>query len=207
MGHHTPESLLDGGFGGLGTQVREPRARLLSLYRYWQTLPDAIIDSWGVWGTTALRAAALPLERFLSSAPAWVATDNAVARQLLSLDAVPPPSARRLLERALRGDGYRTLRDNLRVAEWSRDSQRFADRICEAIGVPTTVVDRVNETPVVHDGQRLGPVALAMLDDRTTIDRELLDRLMADGLVAARSVEDLDTEWKETAERLGFGLD
>ena len=47
MGHYSVNALLDAGCGQIATQLREPRSRLLSLYRFWQSLPSEVIESWG----------------------------------------------------------------------------------------------------------------------------------------------------------------
>ncbi len=89
MGHYSGPLLLDSGCRQLAVQVREPRARVLSLYRYWRSRPDEVLDEWGEWGRTALASARSDLPEFLRSPHIWPAADNAIARQVL-LRQTPP---------------------------------------------------------------------------------------------------------------------
>lgn len=118
MGHYGAQALIEAGFAHVATQLREPRARLLSLYRYWQSVTDDERNGWGPWGDRTLGTATLPLEEFLGSSAAWPATDNAMARQLL-VRATPQNArhARRLMDQALQGRGYEQLCKHLVIAE------------------------------------------------------------------------------------------
>ena len=68
-------------------------------------------------------------------------------------------------------------------------------------------MQRVNETSLVGDVQWIGPICRSLLEDRTDLDRALLARLMADGLIRPRLTTDLEEEFEAIAERLGFRLD
>jgi hypothetical protein len=204
MGHYSGQLLLDGGCASLALQVREPRARVLSLYRYWKSQPDEVLDQWGEWGRTALVSARGSLSEFLRSPHIWPAADSAIARQLL-LRWTPPDAqaARRLTREALRGEAYDSIRADLAIVEWASESQRFVERICAFLDEKTDVtVQRENETPAEGDVEVLDPESRNLLERLTRYDRELLQRLMDDGLLEHRSAASLDAEFEETAERL-----
>ncbi len=208
MGHYSGRHLLDAGCSHLALLLREPRARVLSLYRYWRAQHPTVVGDWGDWGATAVASAQAMLPEFLRSSAIWPAKENAIARQVLVHNAPPhAATAGRATDRALRGKGYRTIRDRLAVVEWSTDSQRFVDRICELVDhqVPP-VVNRENETPAPDGVQQLDAWSRARLEEATRLDRELIERLMADGLLSPRSATDLDAEFETTAARLGFDL-
>ncbi len=210
IGHYPAPALLDAGCRSVATQVREPRSRLLSLYRYWQSQTPESRHSWGEWGATAVDAAiTLSLEDFLCSQRAWAATENQMARQLLIAE-VPrgPGHARRLTTHALGSRSrYGRLRDHLAVAEWSQDSERFFDRIRSfEPQFASSELNRVNETVVVGAPQEIGDRCIEGLRARTDLDTALLARLMSDGLLPYRSNQDLDAEFEQSAGHLGFTL-
>ena len=67
IGHYAAASLLDAGCTGLAVQVREPRSRVLSLYRFWQENPAEERAGWGPWGSDLVALADRPLGEFLRS--------------------------------------------------------------------------------------------------------------------------------------------
>ena len=207
IGHYSADILFESGCDHIATQLREPRARLLSLYRFWQSLPADVIEGWGRWGDRALRASHLPLEEFLKAPGASPGTDNAMVRQLLGPKV---PRRRSLGSRSLlTGIGrarYDRLRDRLRIVEWSVDSQRFADRLSRAIGIDPVIVPRGNVTTVKGGEQEVGPTCQGLIERLTAGDRALLDRLMTDGLIRKRTNKDLDDEFRAAAARLEFTL-
>ena len=207
IGHYSADILLESGCDQVATQLREPRARLLSLYRFWQSLPEDVIDGWGQWGDQALRASQLPLEEFLKAPGATPGTDNAIVRQLLG----PRVRRRRSLgsRSSLTGIGrarYDALRDRLRIVEWSVDSQRFADRLSMAIGIDPVMVPRGNVTTVKGGEQEVDRTCQMLIERLTAGDRVFLDCLMTDGLIRKRTNKDLDDEFRAAAEGLEFKL-
>ena len=210
IGHYTAPALLDAGCCSIATQVREPRSRLLSLYRYWQSQTPETRHSWGEWGTTAVDAAiTLSLEEFLCSHRAWAATENLMARQLLIAEAPRGPGhARRLTTQALGSrPRYGRLRNHLAVVEWSQDSGRFFNRVRSfEPQLARSELNRVNETVVVGAPQEMGDRCIEGLRARTDLDTTLLARLMSDGLLPYRSNQDLDAEFEQSARHLGFTL-
>jgi hypothetical protein len=208
MGHYSGQLLLDSGCRQLALQVREPRARVLSLYRYWQSRPDDVLDEWGEWGRTALVSARSDLSGFLRSPHIWPAVDNSIARQLL-LRRTPrnARASRRLTKRALRGERYDAVRAHLAIVEWTSASRRFVERIDASLGEEAEVaVQRENETPTGGDVEVLDDKSAKVLERLTRYDRELAQRLMDDGLLEVRSPAALDAEFEETATRLGVSL-
>jgi hypothetical protein len=208
VGHFSGRHLLDAGCRRLAVLLREPRARILSLYRYWRALNPTVLSDWGEWGATTVASAQFAFSEFLRSPHVWPATENAISRQIL-VHATPPnaTAAGRATSRALRGSGYRTIRDRLAVVEWSTHSQRFVDRICELVEhQESPEVARENETPAPDGVQPIDTWSRARLEEATRLDRQLMERLMADGHLPPRSPTDLDAEFATTAARLGFEL-
>ena len=202
MGHVSAATLLGAGCSDLAVQVREPRSRLLSLYRYWQAQSGPHLASWGTWGLEVVGAAVLPLAGFLDSPVTWPATDGALARQALGGIASPYADPRSWRPT---GDDRARFADHLSVAEWSTDSDRFVARVWERLGEPAVPgLDRVNVTEVTGGPQALDRVTVATLDRLAGPDRDLLDHLMDRGLLRRRSDADLDDEFERTAGRLGF---
>ena len=208
IGHYSAPSLTAAGCDVLAVQVREPRSRVLSLYRFWQALSPGERAGWGGWGSDLVTKADRPLAEFLRSPEVWPAVDNALSRQLLSgrMASGPAHAMGRRRWRDLSGR-YRKLQRSLRVVEWSERSDAFLARVCEAVdarAVPTLEVENV--TDVRPDGQVIDPGTLGLLAGLTGSDLHLLDGLMTDGLLAPRTREDLDEEFGITVERMGFRL-
>ena len=154
MGHFSAPALMSAGCSGLAVLLREPRARLLSLYRYWQSQTEAEIAAWGLWGQQTVASSRLPFDRFLQMASVWAATNDAIARQLL-VGAVPQSSAEAygLTRRALNGKEWKRFIDRLAVVEWGSGSQRFADRICTTLQIEPVTVKPENITETVGEAQ------------------------------------------------------
>ncbi len=208
VGHFSAQSLVSAGFERLAVQIREPRSRIVSLYRYWRSLSEADRTLWGLWGSEVVAASRLTFAEFLRTPSVWSATDNALARQLVVATTPSDPSRLRgVIERDLYGDAYQRVRARLRIAEWSTESQRFLDRICtEHLGQPPVPVPLENVTYVTGDRQPITAGGRRLLEEMTRLDGELIARLVADGLLEPRAGHELDREWEETAARLGFDL-
>jgi hypothetical protein len=88
-GHFSLPTLLQvAAASSISTVLREPRARLLSLYAYWRT--SDLGDFWEPY--QAVQAAQRPLAEFLSTPQLAPATDNQVCRMLLYGDPRLPAS-------------------------------------------------------------------------------------------------------------------
>ena len=64
------------------TILREPRVRLLSLWRYWRVQTSQTMQGWGAWSEVVARSLS-PLEEFLSDRVVACQTDNMTLRMLL----------------------------------------------------------------------------------------------------------------------------
>lgn len=208
IGHYSTRTLIDAGCSMLATQVREPRARVLSLYRFWQSAPADERASWGLWGSSLIARADMPIDEFLRSKTVWPAIENAMARQLLGrrLRATGPLSIQWRRSLASRS-AYSKLIERICVIEWSDRADEFLLRVCEAVGVGIPPpVERVNVTTVCAESQPLTPDTLRLLERITAADRGILEAFMADGVLTLRRPHQLDEEFAATAERLGFFL-
>ncbi len=204
MGHVSSATLLAAGCSDLAIQVREPRSRLLSLYRYWQAQSGPHLANWGQWGIDVVGAADLPFAEFLDSPKTWPATHGALARQALGGIASPYDDPRSWTPT---DDDLARFVDHLSVAEWSTDSDRFVVRLWERLGEPgDPILDRVNVTEVVGAPQTLDRATLDTVDRLVRLDRDLLAQLMDQGLLPCRTQADFDEEFARTAGRLGFTL-
>jgi hypothetical protein len=74
--------------GMIATVVREPRARLLSLYAFWRLTPG-LLEQWRPYDAAA--HALRPLDEFLSEPGLAPSVDNAVCRAILHGHAAIPP--------------------------------------------------------------------------------------------------------------------
>ena len=200
IGHFSLGNMIAAGCTDVAFQVREPRARLLSLYRFWQSQSASVYERWGAWGA-AIACASLPLGAFLRQSAPGPAVDNAMARQLLVSERNGTGDRRR----ALVNETCTLLLRMDAIVEWSSSSQRFAERVCGALGTPTSpALERVNVTEVRDGEQVLDAGTLAQLAEMTATDRLLVDRLAEFGLLAERSAADLESEFETCARTLGF---
>jgi hypothetical protein len=202
MGHYGGPQLVDAGCAALAVQLREPRSRLLSLYRYWQSRSESELASRGRWGSSVVAKAALPFLDFVSQPDGRPATDNVLVRQTLGVYT----RAGATLWGALRlTRAYRALQARLLIAEWTSSSERFLERVCERLGVANVPsLGRENITEVTGEQQQLDAETRRRIDQLTSVDQLFLDRLCSDGVLARRSRRDLDSEFELTAARLGF---
>ena len=207
IGHYAGSTLLAAGCTALAVQVREPRSRLLSLYRYWEGQTPEENREWGVWGSKVVEEARGPLKEFLQSKQVWPATDNAVSRQVASKGSPFPPLRRGRTDSVWRfpPSRYRAVGKALLVAHWDDQSSDFLAKIGQFIDVQDLpALTRENATQVRGETQEIDRETLHLLDRLTRADSQLLSRLMSDGLLERRSSARLDREFADCAERLGF---
>jgi hypothetical protein len=205
MGHYGAPSLFAAGCESIAVQVREPRARLLSLYRFWGAQSDRERVSWGDWGTELISKADLPLDKFLACREVWPATENPLFRLTLGRRS----SAGRLIGRRLvLSSAYREFRRTEPIVEWSFRSDAFLERICDRLEISEAVpvLGRENETERPDEQQIIDGPVRTLLAHQTAVDRALLDRLCSDRVLIRRSSADLDREFEAAADRLGFIL-
>lgn len=205
VGHYSAPTLLEAGCTALAVQLREPRSRILSLYRFWEGQSDEERSSWGLWGQELVALADLPLREFLRSAAVWPATDNAMYRQLFGGHGARGTWSRRFFTRRRRSLGAGSPCGAIAVAEWADQSEAFVARVCAVIStdeVPSLARDNVTE--VRGESQVIDRQTLDLLDQLTRGDSSLLAQLMRDGVLAPRSPAELDEEFRDTARRLSF---
>ena len=203
IGHYSLNSLLQAGCAKVSFQLREPRARLLSVYRFWQDNTDAQKADWGLWGSELMAKSDLPLFEFLVDPALLPALDNQIARQVLSNSgtAATPAHGADVAELT------RALSDRLAVVAWTRQSDAFFAKVAASIGEtnPPPLM-RINVTDDIRDAQIIDQATLQRLDVLTATDRLLLDALSDVSSLPARTPSDLDAEFEETASRLGFTI-
>jgi len=203
MGHYATRSLVGAGCDSIAMQVREPRCRILSLYRFWQSQSDEARSEQGPWGKVIAKAD-LPFQEFLASPEVWPAVDNLIVRQAMSYRRSHRwPWGHRSVPRRL----YHDLRNRLSVVEWSFRSEEFIARICGELGVsswPDLIIE--NATDVVGEEEVVDDATAQRLARLTHADRTFLDRLSAERVLTHRSDADLNSEFERTAARLGFHL-
>jgi hypothetical protein len=208
MGHISAHMLVSAGCDSLALQVREPRARILSLYSFWRAQEDDERSRWGLWGSQLIGQADQPFQAFLATPSIWPAVANSMTRQLCGKGtgtrarwASGPRSPFALTRR------YRAIRPWLGIVEWSNRSDVFVERIMEAIGSDT--VPELARENVAHpsgDTQVIDRSTHERLRRLTVADSLLLHRLAADGLLERREAGELDEEFEREAERLNFRL-
>ena len=98
MGHIAAHTLVSAGCDSLALQVREPRARILSLYRFWRAQDEGERSRWGLWGSDLIGQASKQLGAFLATPSIWPAVDNAIARQVCGTTPRRMPDGRPVLE-------------------------------------------------------------------------------------------------------------
>lgn len=208
MGHFSVHTLLRAGCRAVAVQVREPRALLLSLYRYWESESDETVRAWGLWGSLLVAAAHMPLAEFLVTPATWPAVDNALWRPILGAGIARSARRARWCRWSwFAARRYREVLPHMAIMEWSIRSDRFVARICEEIRAEQVPdLTRANATVVRGERQAIDAKTMNLLNNLTKSDRALIEKLMADRLLEHRSATDLDSEFVESAQNLGFDL-
>ncbi len=200
IGHILARSYLEAGATHLILTVREPRARLLSLLRYYELVPEATVHS-GAMGQAMHDSACHSVRAFLETWPIPAYTRNSIAHFLLcSLGELPAD-----INLTARLDDVMPA---LKAAHWSQDGAAMIASV-EAVlqlpisndGMPRLNVARVEST---RRPQVITTDDLLLLREYTALDRWLLEELMALGVLRHRDQSDLDLEFAQTAHRLGF---
>lgn len=78
MGHYRASSLIEAGADALVVTVREPRSRLLSLYRFWQSLTAEDVAALGAWGEVLSDSVSHGFRSFLTDDRILRDRDNAL---------------------------------------------------------------------------------------------------------------------------------
>lgn len=165
----------------LVTVLREPRARILSLWRYWRSLDPALVAAHGLEGPR--RAQALPLAGFLRDGHPAVrlAIDNAMTCHLAG-DAMPLGGGRfgRFTDGGATPLGAEALLDRAGRMLFRYDVVGFSDaldavraRVALLLGRALPPLGRCNATALAGPEAQDAAVAAA-LDQLTALDAALL---------------------------------
>jgi hypothetical protein len=192
----------------IATILREPRARLLSLYAYFRLSPR-LLDAWGPYDI--MRHGLRPLDEFLAETEIAVETDNILCRMLLDGDPRLPDGAFIAAEDVdgLTADACDRLGE-IGLVEILERGRPAWERFGSFFGVDGEP-ERSNVTPEESSGvaalPRLGPVTeqtIALLEQRNAIDsriyRWVLER---DGLTEQEARRGCDAAFGDQLMRLG----
>lgn len=194
-GHIWTRSAIEAAYSTILGVLREPRSRVLSLYRYWQAEdPDILTDRFGAKGKFVLRATRGDFREFLEEGLGQVDVDNGVANYL---------------EGAL--DLSRTERKDMDIRfYWTSELEAMVANVAALMGREQpgsgSEVGNFNETKVVGEHEFLDRSTMKLLSERTRNDRRAIATAMRRGWVSRRSRSDLDAEFLATQARLGFSL-
>ena len=192
-GHIWTRSAIEAGYTTIVGVLREPRSRVLSLYRYWQAEdPEILTTRFGAKGKFVLRATSGGFRKFLEEGCDQVDVDNGLANYL---------------EGVL--DLGRAERKTMDVRFfWTSELDDMVVNVAKLMGREQsgTVVEvgRFNETKVVGEPEVLDRSTMKLLNERTRADRRAIAATMRRGWVTYRSRADLDAEFAATQARLGF---
>jgi hypothetical protein len=159
------------------TVLREPRVRLLSLWRYWRAQTPVTMRGWGSWARIVERAHA-PLYDYLNDADVACQTDNMAVRMLLWPDDRIPND--RFIEP--RDDGMLLAAARARLAAFDFvdivENAALAQNLAQWLGRDFTYA-RLNETESGESGTatplhaELTDAALTRLTHLGRLDRML----------------------------------
>jgi hypothetical protein len=202
-GHVWSGSVLDAGYQRVWGIVREPRSRILSLYRFWQSInPQTLISQWGDKGRFAVDATGRDLGHFLDCASGRD-MDNGIEQYL----------------GGLRNDGCRRLFGRLggRTAANLEVRLFWNDELISLVNLYETErkvsqneklpqLEQLNVTEPKPIVEKLTPNLIHRLDHLTQRDYGFLEYAMSRGWLRERSGTQLNQEFEETARRLQFDL-
>ncbi len=168
----------------IATILREPRARLISLYAYYRLSPW-LVEVWRPYDRVL--SGRLPLDEFLADETLAAETDNQTCRLLLHGDArippygfIPPAAAGPLAAAAY--DALATLG----LVEVLESGDRAWQEFGRFFGVDARPVE-VNVTAERHAGVsdlpplgRITPQTIALLEDRTAADAIVYQRILSE---------------------------
>jgi hypothetical protein len=191
VGHFGVPELSDAGATRFLAVVREPRVRLVSMYRYWQQLGRAgVLSAQGPWGAAIESAVASGFSGFLRSTEITAHRDNAMARQVLprALD-INDLASSELAARAL-------ARQFLRVC-WTTEQDLAVEWISDWLGEtrPDGGIHIANRTETEGTVERVSRADYEALCLATEQDQLVLDWFMDVGLLTPRSRGDLDGDF------------
>ena len=197
MGHYSARVLIEAGATDLFLTLREPRARIISLYRFWQGLPKAVFA-----GEPALqRSLSMGFLRFLTSPASQAAVDNVIAAHILLETPIWTTNG-------IHSDNWQKLKPNFRMAVWPDQSLEVVSSIRSIFGLHRAPVDeqhRKNVTKKNHqEPERLSDEVVTIMQRYTRYDSEVIGMLMDEGLLSPRSQNELDSDFEAVALSHGF---
>lgn len=198
MGHYPAGVLLEAGATDLIVTAREPRARLVSLYRFWQSQPASLFSG----DPLLARVLGQGLGAFLSQ-PNRGAVYGVIAAHTLTDRAswAPNQSVTRL---------WRSMRAYIRRAAWPAEIPSVVAHVSGLLGVPNTMdpVQRRDNVTVRadRDPEVITDEVMTLIDRLTRPDKEILELLMEEGLLTHRTQSDLDQDFADVAVSHGFVL-
>ena len=192
----------------VATILREPRARLLSLYAYFRLTPR-LLDAWGPYDI--MRHGHRPLDEFLAEPTIAVETDNILCRMLLDEDArlprdnfIAPDDVDALTRDACGRAGQLGL---VEILERGRPAWKRFGSFFGVGGEPERSNVTAEESAGVASLPRLAPITertIELLDQRNAVDlriyRWVLER---DGLTVEGARRLGDAAFAEQLLRLG----
>lgn len=189
------------------TVLREARSRYLSAYRQRQnnlTQPH-ILDpkQEEIRLTQAKHAISTPFEQWIMAKRPMT-----VLEYFASGHASKP---RQFIKTATNSEIQRSLVrgfDRIDHAAWAHESAEIVRAISDATGDPAPKLESHNvyKKAVEHRLERIGPSALALLDELRQLDSMVEQAAIARGILRPMSSSEADGIFESTAQRLGFEL-
>lgn len=214
IGHFSAHFLRKAGAEIVVAIVREPRSRLISLYRYWQSL-DRIGDlqRQGLRGLQISSSLHSGFESFLTNVNIVENTDNQIARFLIG-----PLTTRGGLWGGLRHHGgleYRPIAGkwqksvlaNVDRVFWSSERDHLLRYVASKVGArssPGSTTLHLNRTPITGENEHLRPSVVEEMSTRTHFDSEVLKFLMEENRLSFRSQQELDQDFAHEAQKHGL---
>lgn len=200
VGHYPSGVLVEAGATDLFVTVREPRARLLSLFRFWQALPRERFSA----SPQLSRALDRGFDAFVSSQSNRAAVYGAVAAHALTDKATWRPGQSVL-------SAWKATGSFIRKAAWPNEFTRTVAEFCSLFGIPhdpEMPSERANVTPRAERCEEvLTDEIQSLLERLTRPDHEAISILMSEGLLTQKSPDDLEREYVEVAQSHGFVLE
>lgn len=214
IGHFSAQCLRKAGAEIVVATVREPRSRLISLYRYWQSL-DRIGDlqRQGLRGLQISSSLHSGFESFLTNFNVFQDTDNQITRFLSG-----PLTTRGGLwatlghhgsfeYRPIAGRWQKAVLANVDRVFWASETDHLLTYVASKVVQPSSTDStnlHLNRTPVTGEIEYLRPSVVEELNARTRFDSEVLKLLMEENRLSFRNQHELDQEFAHEALKHGL---
>jgi hypothetical protein len=215
MGHVTTRSYVEAGFGSVRIIVREPRARILSMFDHWIRMDERTYQDLGESGATLKASVSGSLADFLESDSIGPPASNMICRMLVPGTADWPGFTRMVgVYDPVQVAGVidaelEAVRPQVAGVHWSDDLDGIISSIAKQLGVRSSTGDRIaasrdNVSPPSTRDEVITPSMMARLDELTRLDSLVIKWYMDRGLLAERSPGDLERDFESTATAHGF---